>query len=177
VRAVLASLTRLLYDQNGDKKADVVILFWPNGRVKQLEADNNFDGVVDRWQYYSELGQLEKEGYSRRGGKTADTWEYYDKTGAIVRREVDEDGAGTVDRVEMFQKGRLVAVGLDTDRNGKIERWQTWDGGRLVSEELDIDGDGIADRRLRYATGGVLAGVEVLTRPKQAAAATPRTMP
>ena len=166
-------LTRLLYDQNGDKKADVVILFHPNGAVKQVEADTNYDGVIDRWQTYNEQGQLEKEGYSRRGGKTADTWEYYDKTGAVIRRELDEDGTGKVDRVEMFQKGRLVAVGLDTDRDGKIERWQTWSDGRLVSEELDIDGDGIADRRLRYGPGGTVAGVDVLTRPRQAAQATP----
>jgi hypothetical protein len=77
----------------------------------------------------------------------------------------------------MFQKGRLVAVGLDTDRKGKIARWQTWDGGRLISEEIDIDGDGVADRRLRYGANGMVAGVEVLTRPKQAAQATPRTAP
>jgi antitoxin component YwqK of YwqJK toxin-antitoxin module len=168
-------LTRLLYDQNGDKKADVVILFYPSGVVKQVEADTNYDGIVDRWQSYNEQGQLEKEGYSRRGGKTADTWEYYDKTGAVIRRELDEDGTGKVDRVEMFQKGQLVAVGLDTDRDGKIERWQTWTSGRLVSEELDIDGDGIADRRLRYGPGGTVTGVDVLTHPRQAAQATPRT--
>jgi hypothetical protein len=167
-------LIRLLYDQNGDKKADVVILFYPSGVVRQVEADTNYDGVVDRWQYYNESGQLEKEGYSRRGGKKPDTWEYFDRAGAVIRREVDEDGSGQVDRVEMFEKGYLVAVGLDTDRDGKIERWQTWSGGRLVSEELDIDGDGIADRRLRYGPHGTVAGVDVLTRPRQAAQATPR---
>ncbi len=166
-------LIRLLYDQNGDKKADVVILFHPNGAVRQVEADTNYDGVVDRWQSYNTSGVLEKEGYSRRGGKTPDTWEYFDATGAVIRRELDEDGSGKVNRVEMFEKGRLVAVGLDTDRDGKIERWQTWSGGRLVSEELDVDGDGIADRRLRYGPTGMLAGVDVLTRPRQAAQAKP----
>ena len=60
-------LTRLLYDQNGDKRADVVMLFYPSGRPKQVEADTDFDAKIDRWQYYSERGVAEKEGYSRAG--------------------------------------------------------------------------------------------------------------
>ena len=42
-------LMRLLYDQNGDKKADVVMLFYPSGRPKQVEADTDFDGKIDHW--------------------------------------------------------------------------------------------------------------------------------
>jgi hypothetical protein len=53
-------LTRLLYDQNGDKKADVVMLFYPNGRLRQVEADTDFDGKIDRWQTYSERGRERK---------------------------------------------------------------------------------------------------------------------
>jgi len=52
-------LIRLLYDQNGDKKADVVMLFYPNGKPKQVEADTDFDGKIDRWQYYTESGAIE----------------------------------------------------------------------------------------------------------------------
>jgi antitoxin component YwqK of YwqJK toxin-antitoxin module len=155
-------LTRLLYDQNGDKKADVVMLFYPNGRPRQVEADTDFDGKIDRWQYYSENGVPEKEGYSRRGGAQPDTWQYFDVKGNLTRREIDEDGDGKIDRIETFQNGRVVAVGIDSDGDGKIERWQTWVGGRVVSEELDTDGDGISDRRLRYGANGHLAGMDIL---------------
>ncbi len=156
-------LMRLLYDQNGDKKADVVMLFYPNGRPRQVEADTDFDGQIDRWQYYSERGVIEKEGYSRRGGKQPDTWQYFDAKGAVVRREIDEDGDGRVDRTETIQEGRVVAVGIDGDGDGRIERWQTWVRGRMVSEEIDTDGDGITDRRLRYGPDGRVVAVEVLT--------------
>jgi hypothetical protein len=156
-------LLRLLYDQNGDKKADVVMLFFPNGKVRQVESDSDFDGKVDRWQYYSDNGVAEKEGYSRKGTATPDTWQYFDAKGNITRREIDENGDGKVDRTENFQKGRVAAVGVDSDGDGRIERWQTWAAGRVVSEELDTDGDGIGDRRLRYGANGRLAGMDVLT--------------
>jgi hypothetical protein len=155
-------LIRLLYDQNGDKKADVVMLFYPSGRPRQVEADTDFDGKIDRWQYYSEKGVIEKEGYSRHGGTQPDEWWYFDAKGAVVRREFDEDADGGVDRVETIQDGQVVAVGIDADHDGKIERWQTWSHGRMVSEEIDTDGDGVTDRRLRYGPGGRLVGVEVI---------------
>lgn len=155
-------MIRLLYDQNGDKKADVVMIFYPNGTIQQAEADTDFDGKIDRWEYYSERGQLLKEGSSRHGREQPDTWQHYDAKGNVVRREVDDDGDGKVDRTETFRAGALSAVGIDADGDGKIERWQTWSGGRVVSEELDTNGDGIGDRRLRYGADGKLLGVDVL---------------
>jgi antitoxin component YwqK of YwqJK toxin-antitoxin module len=170
-------LMRLLYDQNGDKKADVVMLFYPSGRPKQVESDTDFDGKIDRWQYYSQNGVVEKEGYSRKGGTQPDTWQYFDTKGNLTRREIDENGDGLVDRTENFQNGRVAAVGVDSDGDGKIERWQTWIGGRLVSEELDTDGDGISDRRLRYGPGGRLAGMDILTTRSATAARVPTSAP
>jgi hypothetical protein len=155
-------LTRLLYDQNGDKKADVVMLFYPSGKPRQVESDTDFDGKIDHWQYYSESGALEKEGFSRGGGAQPDTWQYFDVKGHVIRREIDEKGDGKIDRIENIQDGRVVAVGIDSDGDGKIERWQTWVGGRVVSEELDTDGDGISDRRLRYGANGHLVGMDIL---------------
>jgi len=164
-------LIRLLYDQNGDKKADVVMLFYPSGRPRQVEADTDFDGQIDRWQYYTDKGVLEKQGYSRKGGKQPDTWEYFDAKGTMVRREVDEAGDGKVDRTETIQDGRVVAVGIDADGDGRIDRWQTWVHGRVVSEEIDTDGDGITDRRLRYGPDGRVVAMEAL--PGRTGAAVP----
>jgi hypothetical protein len=155
-------LMRLLYDQNGDRKADVVMIFHPNGAIASAEADTDHDGAVDRWQYYTTRGVLEKEGHARKTKGKPDVWQFADANGLLVRRELDEDGDGTVDRTETFQNGRISAVGIDSDRDGKIERWQTWQGGRVTSEELDLDADGIPDRRLRYGAAGALLGVEAM---------------
>jgi hypothetical protein len=169
-------LVRLLYDQNGDKKADVVMLFYPSGKPRLVEADTDFDGKIDRWQYYAESGVMEKEGFSRRGGAQPDTWQYFDVKGNVTRREIDERGDGKIGRIENIQDGHVVAVGIDSDGDGKIERWQTWVGGRVVSEELDTDGDGISDRRLRYGATGRLLGMDILTT-RSAKARTPDPAP
>ena len=157
-------LIRLLYDQNGDKKADVVMIFHPNGAIASAEADSDQDGAVDRWQIYTTAGVLEKEGLARKTKGKPDVWQYPDKNGNVTRRELDEDGDGQMDRAETYANGMVAAVGIDGDRDGKFERWQTWQGGRISREELDLNGDGIADRRLRYGPTGNLLGVDVMTR-------------
>jgi hypothetical protein len=167
-------LLRLLYDANGDKRADVVTLFYPNGVPRQAEIDTDFDGVVDRWQYFSTTGALEKEGWARRRPGTVDTWEYLSADGSPIRREIDEDGNGTVDRTETFFERKLVGVAMDSDRNGRVDRWQRWHNGRLLQEEIDTDGDGIPDRRLRYGVNGDVAGFEIIWQPARAASLSPR---
>lgn len=165
-------ILRLLYDGNGDKTADVVTLFYPDGKPRQVEIDTDHDGIVDRWQYFSLSRTLEKEGTARRKPGTPDVWEYRDTSGLLIRRDLDEDADETVDRIEYLEAGQPVLVVLDSDRDGRSDRWQTWTRGRLVREDLDTDGDEVADRRLRYADSGdvialdVLEGTTQLSRPK-----------
>jgi hypothetical protein len=168
-------ILRLLYDANGDKRADVVTFFHQNGAPRQAEVDTDFDGVVDRWQYFSMAGVLEKEGWARKRPGKVDTWEHRGPGGVPVRREIDEDGNGSVDRTEIFFESKLVGVAMDSDRNGRVDRWQRWHSGRLLQEEIDTDSDGIPDRRLRYDASGDVAGLEIIwKRPARAASASPR---
>jgi hypothetical protein len=167
-------MLRLLYDANGDKRADVVTLFHSNGVPRQAEIDTDFDGVVDRWQYFSTKGALEKEGWARRRPGTVDTWEHRSPNGIPLRREVDEDGNGSVDRTETFFEGKLVGAAMDSDRSGRVDRWQRWHNGRLLQEEIDTDADGIPDRRLRYDASGDVAGFEIIWQPTRASAAASR---
>jgi hypothetical protein len=158
-------ILRLLYDQNGDGKADVVTLYGPDGKPSQVESDTDLDGVVDRWEYYKPGGIVEKIGKSRRKPGVPDVWEYPDAAGAIVRRDLDEDGDGKVDRIEHFARGRLVRVELDTDRDGKMDRWQDWSSGSLAREDLDLDGDGWPDRSLRYNDKGDVVALDLPPLP------------
>lgn len=146
------TITRLLYDGNGDRIADVVTLFDPTGARRQTETDTDHDGVVDRWQFFARSGNVEKEAVARRKPGTPDLWLYHVSPG--VRRELDEDGDGVVDRIEYFDGERLARVELDADGDGRIDRWQSFSEDRVVQEELDTDGDGTADLRLRAAADG-----------------------
>jgi hypothetical protein len=61
-------LQRLVYDGNGDGRAEVVTIFAPTGRPARAEIDSDGDGVVDRWEPLPALdGALEGSGTSRRG--------------------------------------------------------------------------------------------------------------
>jgi hypothetical protein len=93
-------LERLVYDRNGDGKAEVVTLFATTGKPLRAEIDSDGDGTVDRWEYFRTDGALEKVGLSRRRNAQPDEWDFPDAAGGLARRELDEDGDGTVDRVE-----------------------------------------------------------------------------
>ena len=84
-------LQRLVYDGNGDGRADVVTFFGPGGKPVRAEIDTDGDGVVDRWETFSAEGVLEKVGLSRRRTGTPDEWDYVDARGAVVRRERAEN--------------------------------------------------------------------------------------
>ena len=81
-------LQRLVYDANGDGRAEVVTFFRPSGKPLRAEIDSDGDGVVDRWESFSTAGVLEKVGLSRGKNGTPDEWDYVDATGAVVRREL-----------------------------------------------------------------------------------------
>jgi hypothetical protein len=155
-------LIRLLYDQNGDRKADMVTLFYPSGSPRAVEIDTDLDGVVDRWQSFAGSGARERDGWASRKPGVVDVWEYTDPSGRLTRREFDDDANGRIDRIEYYEKGELALVTVDSDQNGKMDRWQSWAQKHIVREELDIDGDGIGDRRLRYSSNGAVASVEKL---------------
>lgn len=68
-------LTRLLQDRNHDGRAEVVILYYPNGRPERAEIDTDDDGVVDRWEYYRTDGTLREVALCRDHDGVPDAWE------------------------------------------------------------------------------------------------------
>jgi len=80
-------LQRLVYDGDGDGRAEVVTLFAPTGKPMRAEIDTDGDGVVDRWEYFSFSGILDRVAFSRRGNGQPDEVNFVDASGAIVRRE------------------------------------------------------------------------------------------
>jgi len=155
-------LERLEVDSNGDGKPDRVSHHMGKKQPSLIDIDTDFDGRIDRWEYYDDDGQLTKIGASRRGG-APDMWAVLDVQGKVVRREYDDDHKGKVNRVEILDGGRVAQTEVDSDRDGRIDRWQHWSQGRLTSEELDTDGDGKPDRVLFYGSDGKLSGMRRLT--------------
>ncbi len=145
-------LLRLLRDSNGDRRADVSIIYSSSGVPERVESDLDGDGTVDRWEVFGPKG-LQKLGSARRVRGQADLWETVEGE-RIVRRELDDDGDGRFERDERWDATGLVSVALDTNGDGRMDRWQQWQAGVLRSEAIDVDGDGRADRRLEFGPDG-----------------------
>jgi antitoxin component YwqK of YwqJK toxin-antitoxin module len=152
-------LGRIEFDKNGDHKPDH-IAHYQGGRIaRMLEIDENFDGRMDRWEYYEENGALSKVGQARQGGGP-DLWTFAGPDGTPRRIEYDDDRDGKIERAELLEKGLVTGVELDTDADGKPDRWQRWVKGKLRGEDLDTNGDGRPDRRLAFDEKGHILGVE-----------------
>ena len=152
-------LQRLEYDANGDGRADQVAHHDGARTPRTIEVDEDYDGVVDRWEDYDAAGKLARVGTSRRG-KGPDVWTSAGPDGQPSRKEYDEDGDGKPDRVESLRDGAVAGVEIDQDRDGRTDRWQSWKGGKMTAEELDTDRDGKPDRRVRYGANGNVLGLD-----------------
>ena len=84
----------------------------------RIEVDKNDDGSVDRWEYFSADGTLEKVGISRADDGIADRTEFYNR-GELTRVEHDTDGDGLVDKWETYAGGSLAKVSFDVTKSGK----------------------------------------------------------
>jgi len=75
-------LELITYDTNKDAR-------WtpePHGRhpTVSMEVDRDFDGVVDRWEYYDAGGALERVGFSRANDGKVDAWAYQGADGQVA---------------------------------------------------------------------------------------------
>jgi hypothetical protein len=136
--AATGRLERISYDRNKDSKADAW-LHMEGTKAVRAELDDNYDGAVDRWEYY------------RSGGKAVD--------GGIPRGELEraEQASrfdGIVTRWETYEAGVLTTVREDTDGNGQPDKWEAWVSGSLAEVALDTEGTGKANRKIVYPADG-----------------------
>jgi len=137
-------LERITYDRNADGRIDATA-FMDGTRIVRAELDEDFDGVVDRWEYY-EPG----EATTRVRGSVA-----LKGAGVLTRVEQAAGAPGKVSRWESYAGGALAEATEDADGDGRVDKWETWSDGSLASVALDTTGQGRPDRRLVYpATGG-----------------------
>jgi hypothetical protein len=143
-------LERISYDRNRDTRMDAWLVM-DGTRVVRAELDENFDGVVDRWEYY---GDQAVPGPAAPGNGLV-------PRRTLLRAEQATRGDGKINRRESYENGQLSSVEEDTNGDGKTDKWETWSGGALKVMALDTKGTGKPDRRLVYPTDGSSPQLEV----------------
>lgn len=145
-------LERITYDRNHDGKPDAW-LFMNGTRVLMAQLDENFDGTIDRWEYY---------GDRPAGADAAPAAGMPALPRSILERaEHATRGDGKVNRREWYEKGQLVRVEEDTTGGGRVDKWETWSAGELRKLEFDTKGTGRPDRRLIYPADGSAPQLEI----------------
>jgi hypothetical protein len=163
-------LQTLAVDANGNGTIDTVS-YMEGAQIVRIEVDQNEDGKVERWDFYSSRRQLEKVGTSSANDGVMDRVSFYDAQGTIVRTEVSTRRDGRFDRVEYFAGGHMVRSADDTDGDGKPDKWDEYAlapglaGNRpqytIVATSVDDAGRGWPSRRFVYGKGGAIVRVEV----------------
>ena len=134
-------LTKLAYDSNDNGKPDTWA-FMDGARLVRLEADENEDATIDRWEYYSATAS------------SASATQPPERIDRATR------GDGRVSRREFFESGVLARIEEDVDGNGSVDKWETYSAGALSMLALDTTGAGKPDRRFIYRPDGSLDRVE-----------------
>jgi hypothetical protein len=148
-RADTGRLEKLAYDRNGDGREDGWA-FMDGTRLLRAELDDDFDGRVDRREFYAPGGRDE-----RTGGTAV-----IPGPGVLARVELVSTATGKAFRQETYEKGTLAAAEEDTDADGRADKWERYDNGALVTVSLDTTRRGTPDRRLVYSPDGGVPRIE-----------------
>jgi hypothetical protein len=147
-------LELLTYDTNKDGKPDAWG-YMDGSRLVRMEFDKDFNGVIDRWEFFTPAGVLEKVGMSKANDGKADAWAFPAPDGTTARIEISTKRDGRINRREFYEKDQLSRAEEDTDEDGRVDKWETFERGALASVALDTDKQGTPDRKLVYGPDGV----------------------
>ena len=147
-RADTGRLEKLAYDRNGDGREDGWA-FMDGTRLIRAELDDDFDGRVERREFYAagEQGQ-------RSGGTVV-----IQGLGVLARVELVSK-TGNVSRRETYDRGVLSTAEEDTNDDGRVDKWEQYENGALGSVALDTRGRGMPDRRVVYSPDGGAPRIE-----------------
>jgi hypothetical protein len=137
-------LEKITYDRNGDGKVDAWT-FMDGTILVRAELDDNYDGVVDRWEHYAPGAGVAPATVAPPPGERP--------TGVLTRVETSTRHDGKPSRWEFYEGGALTRAEEDTDGDGRVDKWETWRAGALAIIALDTLGRGRPDRRIIYDTG------------------------
>lgn len=115
------------------------------GSADQFEADDNADGVTDRWTTI-ENGVTREIGIDTDYDGKVDFIQRFDEDGVKEAEEQDFNHDGKMDDFYYFRREVLVHREIDSNYDGAIDIWvDVVDGAYIGRMERDTDYDGEVD--------------------------------
>lgn len=136
-------------DQNQDGNIDLIREEKNNIPITQ-KADEDFDGVFEKTEFYDAKGNKIKEGIDTNNDGTLNDY-YYFKNNLLVLQEFDSNNDGKIDmwvktEYDSMSKIKKVIIEKDNNYDGKVDEWHfTNDKREVVRIEKDTNFDGKPD--------------------------------
>jgi hypothetical protein len=110
-----------MMDLNHDAKIDLWRFFnFETGTVLKEELDLDFDGKIDRTDYYID-GVVRRSEFDFQFDEKADVIKNFDEKGMLVEIDSDSDGDGKTDYWEFYKNGVIERIEKDNDGDGKSD--------------------------------------------------------
>jgi hypothetical protein len=142
-------LSQMTVDAAKDGKPNI-FSYMDGAKFVRIEIDNDEDGQIDRWEYYTPDQKIEKVGLSRANDGKQDSWAYQGSDGVVSKIEVSTHHNGKVDRVEFYQKGLIATAEVVGDGDGRPDKWETYQDGVLIKAAFDTQHSGAPDTVIDY---------------------------
>ncbi|MEI9895833.1 MAG: DUF2007 domain-containing protein [Chthoniobacter sp.] len=135
-------------DNNHDGKPDYFATY-RNGRIWKVEVDRNFDGKIDKWEFFDSEGRPERLECDENYDGQPDLWYFY-ANGSVQRSEQDTDFNGQPDWFGYFEGGILVRADCRPNGSKIVVRRLIYEHTILREEWVDEDQDGKFDYKILH---------------------------
>ncbi len=149
--AVVCSFSSL---SHADEEVAALRLAFSRLKPKIIKLDRNFDGIIDRAEFFDQDGNLFKTESDTSNVGILDEIVYY-KNNVPLKAEKDHNADSRIDHIMYFDDSGIIKTAtFDTNYDGEIDVWAEYRNGLPFKLQKDTNYDGKIDQSVSYDENG-----------------------